>query len=609
MIPARHPASPPRARIATGASLIAAILVLGGCATPVPVTTNPPGASVYVSGKNFGVTPTQVTLEGNKPVPIEFRLDGYFPESMVFQPGPAARSISSQLEPRTQAKSYDIPSHPDGAAAAIDGQSVGTTPVVGTKVVYGRDEKSSPWKTKTLTVSKINYQTETMTLSATTATVPRIELALLKDDRVYTVTATTTDGSELNADVTLNGTVVGKTPLKLPLTFQRPNKTAAWPRFNLSVEIPAKYKSAATVIDFARATTIGVRLEPITEIITTLTYPTLAMTPTGVTLKFQRANANAVLSARESAEVISDLKPVTNFGRQDVKDTASRAESVNSFCVSPDGQNAIFGLTERDDEGGFYSNLFIKREDDAGGGVARLTQGNRYWDTLPFIANDGSNYLVFASNRSDRNKTDIFRVNLVENRLSGGISRLTNDTRFNFAPSYGDSNRQLFYLSTEPNFPTAEPQISSIRLDGSLPTQMNISAIELNNAFAEKVFFVKLDEDTKRKQIYSITADGKLETALLNQEDFRRSNCFNPAVSSDGTRVLFVSDHGVDDQNRHNNDLYLVNSDGTNLQRLTQNGSDDIMPAWSSSEEGVVFFLSNRGGAYNIWRLKVSGAR
>ncbi len=41
------------------------------------------------------------------------------------------------------------------------------------------------------------------------------------------------------------------------------------------------------------------------------------------------------------------------------------------------------------------------------------------------------------------------------------------------------------------------------------------------------------------------------------------------------------------------------------MQRLTQNGSDDIMPAWSPSEEGVIFFLSNRGGAYNIWRMKL----
>jgi len=610
MMTDRRPASPLRFNLVLGSGLVAALLFAAGCASPLPVTSNPSGATVMVDGKGLGATPAQFTPDGNKPVAVEFRLDGYFPESFTFQPGPDAKGISAQLEPRTQTKTYDFSSQPEGAAVAIDGRPVGTTPLANVKVTYERDEKTSPWKTKTLTVTKTNYQSETVTLAAATAAVPRVDLALLKEDRVYQVTATTTDGAELNADVTLNGAVVGRTPLKLPLTFQRPNKSAPWPRFNVSVEIPAKYQPASTVLDFARtAPGVAFKLEPITEITTTFTYPALAMTPTGVAFRFQRTNAIAILSTREPAETISDLKPVTNFGRQDVKDAASRAECVNSFCVSPDGQNIIFSLTERDDQGGFYSNLSIKRADDVGGGVARLTQGPRYADTLPYVANDGSNYLVFASNRTDRTKPDIFRVNLVENRLSGGISRLTNDSRFNFGPSYGDSNRQLFYLSTEPNFPTAESQISSIRLDGSLPTQLSINALELNNVFAEKVYFVRLDEDTKRKQIYSITADGKLETALLNQEDFRTSNCFNPSVSPDGTRVLFVSDHGVDDQGRHNHDIYLVNADGSNLQRLTHNGSDDVMPAWSFSEEGVIYFLSNRGGAYNVWRLKVSGAK
>ena len=109
--------------------------------------------------------------------------------------------------------------------------------------------------------------------------------------------------------------------------------------------------------------------------------------------------------------------------------------------------------------------------------------------------------------------------------------------------------------------PKAESVVSSIRMDGSLPTQMAISALEVNNTFAEKVYFVKMDEDTKTRQIYSITADGKLETALINQEDFRKSNCYNPAISPDGKTVAFVRDGGL-------NGLYLVNIDGSNERKI-----------------------------------------
>ena len=590
-----------------GILALAALLIMAGCASPIAVTSTPPGASVSANGKSLGVTPLQLTPESKGPMDLEFRLDGYFPETASVQPGAEQTGIKVSMEPTTLRKKYDVTSTPDGATVSLDGQPIGTTPMTGISVVYGRDDKSSPWKPHALSVAKTNYQGESTQLYASADTVPVFSLSLLKDERVYKFTATNTDGQELNADVTVAGKVVGHTPMTLPLTFLRPSKNVNWPKFEYSVEIPAKYKPVPGVIDYSSNAVIALKLEPIIEITTQLIGPAIVLSPTGVTFVSSRISANAVLSTRETSEIVTDLKPVTDYKRKDLPDApATRAESINSFCVAPDGQNVIFSLTERDEDNALFSNLFIKRADDAAGGVARLTTGNRSWDTLPYIANDGSNYLVFASNRSDRTKPDIYRVSLIDNRLSGGISRLTNDNRFNYAPSYGDANRQLFYLSTEPNFPKAESVVSSIHMDGSLPTQMPISALEVNNTFAEKVFFVRMDRDTKTKQIYSVTADAKLETALINQEDFRKSNCFNPAISPDGTRILFVSDQGVDDQGRHNNDIYLANVDGTALHRITQNGSDDIMPAWSPSEEGVVYFLSNRGGAYNIWRLKLS---
>ncbi len=586
--------------------ILLALGLLAGCSSPIALTTNPSGATAYVDGKPVGLTPAQLSLDSKKPVSISLSLDGYFPEAMTVQPAEDQHEIAVKLEPKTLTKTFDFSSNPDGATVTIDKQQVGTTPVNNVKVVYTRDNKTRPWQEKTLVVSKTNYQSETVTLAATTNSVPTVNLALLREDRVYTIVAATTDGSELNADVTLNGTVVGQTPLKLPITFQRADKSSAWPKFDVTVVVPAKYKPESRVIDYAGGTSLEFKLQAITEITTTFVYPTLVMTPAGVAFQAAQIKAIASLNLREPSEIVNDLKPVTNFVRKDLKDAAAtRVESINSFCVAPDGQHVLFSVTEHDEQGNLYSNIFIKQTDDVASGVARLTNG-RYWDTVPYIANDGSNFLVFASNRSDRAKPDVFRFNLVDNKMASGISRLTSDMRFNYRPTYGDSNRQLLYISVEPNFPLAEFQVSSIRFDGNLPTQLSINALEINNTFADKIFYVRLEEDSKKKQLYSSTVEGKLETALINQEDFRKSNCFNPAASPDGTRVLFASDQGVDDQGRHHNDIYLVNADGTNLQRLTQNPSDNIMPAWSPSEEGVIFFLSNRGGAYNIWRLKMN---
>ena len=595
----------------TAALALACIALVAGCATPLAVVSNPPGATAIVAGKTIGVTPTEVQLPDQKPTQVEFRKDGFFPESFVFQPGGNQKQISADLAPTTLVRKIDFKSAPAGATVTIDGNLIGQTPVLGHEVTFARDSKISPWKSRSLVVSKADYQGESLQLGAEMNAI-EANLSLLRQERVYTVAATTAGGEVLNAIVTVNGErVPGPTPVAVPITFQRPDKSALWPKFEVTVEIPGKYQRVSLIWDFPSSTTVALKLEPAVEIMATLVSPGLVMTPTGVAQRVSPAKAIAILNSRESVDTVADLKPVTNFPRQDLQEPLlSRRDSINSFCVSPDGQSVIFGLTEHDEDGNYFSNLFIKRADDSAGGVAQLTQGSRYLDTMPYIANDGSNYLVFASNRSDRNKPDIFRATLAENRLAGGISRLTNDSRYNTAPSYGDSNRQLFYLSTEPNFPLAEPIMCSIRIDGSLPTQMPISALEISNAFAEKIFYVRLDPDTKRKQIFSGTADGKLETALINQESFRRRHCFQPAVNPDGSRVLFVSDHGADTQGRANNDIFLINSDGTGLQQLTRNGSDDIMPAWSPSEQNVIFFLSNRGGAYNVWRFKlVSAAR
>jgi Tol biopolymer transport system component len=52
-------------------------------------------------------------------------------------------------------------------------------------------------------------------------------------------------------------------------------------------------------------------------------------------------------------------------------------------------------------------------------------------------------------------------------------------------------------------------------------------------------------------------------------------------------------------------DLYLVNSDGTNVRRLTDDPAIDGLPTWSPDGKWLAF-LSNRGGNWGIWILHVA---
>lgn len=597
----------------SGLGALTALLALlfTGCATVVPVTSDPSGAAVTIAGNSIGSTPTQWQAESNKPVEVYFTLNGYFPESVTYAPtSNPSTSISATLSPSRMAKSYDISSEPAGAAVTLNGAAVGATPVT-VPVEYTRGNKNAPWTPQKLVLSKTNYQSEAVTLTSNTASVPTVPMSLLKDERVYSITATNLEGAPVPAVITVDGVAVGKlegtAAFRLPKTYERSDKSKAWPKFALVVDLPGKYKPIKVELNYDLATTLALKLDAITEITTKSYVPEVVMTQIGAVYKFTEHAAVATLRTSDDANTTTELKKVTQYERQDMA-ASDRIETISGFTVTPDGQNVIFALTDIDESGNRFSSLFMKRADDSSGGVSRLTQGSRFSDAQPFIVSDGEDNLVFITNRGERSKPDIYVAKLAEGRLQPA-TRLTSDNRFNYYPTYGDSHHLLYYLSTEPAYPKAEPQISSIRFEGVGVIQLPVVAEQINNTNPERIYYAKTDPDTHKKQILWVKLDGSSETALINQEEFNKSNCSQPFVSADGQRVLFVSDHTVDKKDRPNNDIYVINSNGTKLQRLTDNESDDSNPMWSPTEEGVVYFLSNRGGATNIWRLKIGSGR
>lgn len=52
--------------------------------------------------------------------------------------------------------------------------------------------------------------------------------------------------------------------------------------------------------------------------------------------------------------------------------------------------------------------------------------------------------------------------------------------------------------------------------------------------------------------------------------------------------------------------LWVMNADGSNARQLTPSGFLDLKPAVTTDNQ-FVFFYSNRGGGYNIWRVNLGG--
>jgi TolB protein len=85
----------------------------------------------------------------------------------------------------------------------------------------------------------------------------------------------------------------------------------------------------------------------------------------------------------------------------------------------------------------------------------------------------------------------------------------------------------------------------------------------------------------------------------------------NPDWSPDGRYIVFEADpEGVtEDVEQRDQDIFVMNADGTGLKRLTSNPADDHEPAWSPDGRSIAF-VSNRAfkDRYDLYVMNADGS-
>jgi len=232
-------------------------------------------------------------------------------------------------------------------------------------------------------------------------------------------------------------------------------------------------------------------------------------------------------------------------------EAAEKALWLREPAISPDGGTVVFS---------YRGNLW---KVPAAGGTARPLTLHEGYDTSPVWSPDGSR-IAFASDRYGN--FDVF----VMPAGGGEAVRLTTHSADDIPTSFTPDGRAVLFssarLDTRENilFPTAaQPELYRVSLEGGMPVQV-LTTPALYGAF---------DREGKRLA-YSDQKGYEMAWRKHDDSSFARS-------------------------------VWLWEVEKNRHTRLTALGADDRQPVWSPDETSL-FYLSERAGSFNVWRLDLA---
>jgi Tol biopolymer transport system component len=265
---------------------------------------------------------------------------------------------------------------------------------------------------------------------------------------------------------------------------------------------------------------------------------------------------------------------------------------------------------------------------DEGGTVRPLTQNesdgeNEADDTQPSWSPDGSR-IVFASTRD--HEGDGFGSSEIYVMEADGSqqSRLTNNSVGEARPQWTPDGKRIAFLRLAQGEPTRF-ELAIMEGDGDNPKtlvdQGNIVGGFDWSPDGSRIAFTSCEGDIWTVidcDIWVANADGSGRRQLTDAPGSSSS----PAWSPRGTKIAFVSDRDENgdcffhDCVGHNGEIYVMDADGSDQTRLTDDPGADESPTWSPDSRRIAFAgLRNVTGAvdaphenYEIYVMEADGA-
>lgn len=201
-------------------------------------------------------------------------------------------------------------------------------------------------------------------------------------------------------------------------------------------------------------------------------------------------------------------------------------------------------------------DIYTSRVD--GSDLQRLFRSDGY-DAEATLSPDGQT-IVFTSTRDG--DLDIYTMNVDGSE----VRRLTNQVGYDGGPFFSHDGTMIVYRAWHPTDPEDLADYQALLADDLVrPSRM---------------------------EIWVMDADGTNQRQVTNLGGAN----FAPFFAPDDRRIIFSSNHHLEDRSQPNFDLFLINLDGTGLTQVTTHGDFDGFPMFSPDGTKLVF-ASNRYGS------------
>ncbi len=238
---------------------------------------------------------------------------------------------------------------------------------------------------------------------------------------------------------------------------------------------------------------------------------------------------------------------------------------------SPDGKTLVFS-SARDNPNSVQLYLM-----DADGGNQRPVMAFSPADHLGARWSPDGSQILFYSN-AERNM-EIFTV-----RANGlGLRNVSQNPANDFMPDWSPDGQRIVFVSDRDN----SRELYVMNADGSNQVRLTDSFIdELRPRWSPDGTRIVFQQDNEGvTDLYVMDAPGDDASGPIDQNAVlltaSAARDESPGWAMDGTKIIFSSDQGSTPQSPANWDIYLMNPDGSDVVRLTDDSALDRFPAWT----------------------------